>query len=128
MKTSTTRFPIITMAVAVAMVVALTVMSSCNGGGSGNPTNPGPRELNSGDFGPGATFQHTFANAGTYNYHCIHHGPMTGTVTVDAGAAGMTADVNITSFTAPFPAASVKPGGTVTWTNNTTMVHTVTSN
>jgi plastocyanin len=27
-----------------------------------------------------------------------------------------------------FPAASVKPGGTVTWTNNSGLVHTVTSN
>lgn len=34
----------------------------------------------------------------------------------------------IVSFTAPIPGASVKPGGRVIWTNNTGMIHTVTSN
>jgi plastocyanin len=28
----------------------------------------------------------------------------------------------------PFPAATVKPGGTLKWTNNTADTHTVTSN
>jgi plastocyanin len=53
---------------------------------------------------------------------------MTGSVTVDASAADTVANVNIVSFTSPFPPASVKPGGRVIWTNNTSMVHTVTSN
>lgn len=114
---------------------ALTISaSSCNSGynsKSSYPTAPGPvtpgKELNSGDFGSGGVFQHTFASAGTYHYHCVHHGPMTGTVVVDASAPGTSASVSIVSMSSPFASASVKPGGTVTWTNNTPEVHTVTS-
>jgi plastocyanin len=116
---------------AIALAMSLITASSCNsGGGSSSPTNPGTTstELNSGDFGAGAVFQHRFLAAGTYRYHCIHHGAMTGSVTVDASAADTVANVSIVSFTSPFPAASVKPGGRVVWTNNTSMVHTVTSN
>jgi len=119
----------------VALAMSLAAAASCSSGGGSNnngiPTNPGPppaRELNSGDFGPGAVFQHRFFTAGTFSYHCIHHAPMTGSVTVDASAADTVANVSIVSFTTPFPAASVKPGGRVVWTNNTGMVHTVTSN
>ena len=39
----------------------------------------------------------------------------------------MVVNLSITSSTAPFPAATVKTGGQVVWTNNTAMVHTVTS-
>ena len=117
--------------VAILVVAALAATTSCKaGGGYSSSTSPMPtaRELNSGDFGPGGTFQHTFATAGTYAYHCIHHSPMTGNVVVSADAPGTTASVSITSSVMAFPAASVKPGGTVTWTNNSGSVHTVTSN
>ena len=116
------------------LAIALGAAASCKSSGY-NPTSPGgggggggARELDSGDFGPNATFQHTFATAGTFNYHCVHHSPMTGSVVVSAGAADMLVNVSITSITAPFPGATVKPGGRVVWTNNTGMVHTVTSN
>jgi plastocyanin len=98
-----------------------------------NPTSPGggggggSLELNSGNIGAGGIYQHTFATSGTYTYHCIYHGVMTGTVVVDAGAPSGTANVSITSSSAPFAAATVQPGGTVTWTNNTGITHTVTS-
>jgi plastocyanin len=36
----------------------------------------------SGNLAPGRTFEHTFATAGTYNYHCSIHPAMTGTITV----------------------------------------------
>lgn len=36
----------------------------------------------SSDVAPGATYSFTFANAGTYHYHCAIHPNMTGTVTV----------------------------------------------
>ena len=108
---------------------ALVVLSSCGSDESANPAGPGAaKELNSGDFGPGATFQHRFAAAGSFPYHCIHHGAMTGTVQVNAAATDTLVNVSIVSSSAPFPAASVKPGGRVVWTNNTNMVHTVTSN
>jgi plastocyanin len=112
--------------VAVALVAA--VSCSTSKGGGGYPTAPpAARALDSGDFGPGATFQHTFATAGTFAYHCVHHSPMTGTVQVSDGATETVVNVSITSSAVPFPAASVKPGGRVVWTNNTGMVHTVTS-
>jgi len=94
------------------------------GGGGGGVT----KELNSGDIVAGATFQHVFSTAGSFDYHCIYHGAMTGTVVVSASAPGSLVDVSITSSSAPFPGATVKPGGTVKWTNNTGVVHTVTSN
>jgi plastocyanin len=53
---------------------------------------------------------------------------MTGSVVVSDNAPGTTASVSITSSVMAFPAATVKPGGTVTWTNNSGLVHTVTSN
>jgi plastocyanin len=118
----------------VVVALSLIASSSCSSGGAKNndiPTNPGNTsgaELNSGDFGPGAQFQHRFFSAGTFNYHCVHHSPMTGSVTVNANAADTVVNVSIVSISSPFPAASVKPGGRVIWTNNTGSVHTVTSN
>jgi len=114
------------------LTIAVGTAASCSSGGGSSslPTNPsagGIRELNSGDFGPGAGFQHRFATAGTFNYHCIHHSPMTGSVVVSAAAADTVTNVSITSDSAPFPGATVKPGGRVIWTNNSNMVHTVTS-
>jgi plastocyanin len=36
--------------------------------------------FDSGDIAPGAKFMHTFTSTGTYNYHCMHHSGMTGTI------------------------------------------------
>lgn len=113
----------------VCLSAALVGPSSCTSGKSSNPTSPvNAVELNSGDFGSGATFQHRFAAAGTYAYHCIHHAAMTGSVQVSASAVDTLANVSITSSSMSFPSATVKPGGRVVWTNNTAVVHTVTSN
>jgi plastocyanin len=112
----------------ILLSVALAALSSC-GSESSSPTGPGTeKELNSGDFGPGRTFQHRFAAAGTFPYHCIHHSPMRGSVVVSEAAADSLVNVSIVSDHVAFPAASVKPGGRVVWTNNTGSVHTVTSN
>ena len=96
------------------------------------PTAPGgggtvTKELDSGNIAAAAVFQHTFATAGSFPYHCNFHSVMTGTVVVSASAPGTLVDVSIVSNTVPFPAASVKPGGVVRWTNNTASTHTVTS-
>ena len=109
---------------ALVLTLALATTPSCK---SGAPTAPGgPKELNSGDFGPGDGFQHRFAAGGTYAYHCIHHS-MRGTVRVMDAAADTLVNVTIISSSAPFPAATVKPGGRVVWINNTPDIHTVTS-
>ena len=114
------------------VILALVVVAAAGCGsksGGGPTTMPGNGlELDSGDFGPGAAYQHRFNTAGTFAYNCIHHSPMTGSVSVNASATDTLATVSITSDTSPFPAATVKPGGRVVWTNNTGMVHTVTSN
>jgi plastocyanin len=112
------------LATALAMAVAVT---SC--GGSGKATAPGVAsgELNSGDFGAGASFEHRFLTSGTFPYHCIHHSPMTGSVRVGDAVTDTLVNVSITTDTAPFPDATVRTGGRVVWKNNTGMVHTVTS-
>jgi plastocyanin len=123
----------------VAVVAVAVVAASCTSSGGGynsNPTAPPPppgtpppaKELDSGNIGTAGSYQHRFVSAGTYNYHCIYHGPMTGSVQVTDAAADTVATVTITTDTAPFPGASVKPGGRVVWNNNSTMIHTVTSN
>lgn len=117
---------------AILLSMALAAMSSCSSGkSSSTPTGPGAMtapELNSPDFGAGGMFQHRFATAGTYGYHCIHHAAMTGNVVVSASATDTVVNVNIVSSSMSFAAASVKPGGRVVWLNNTSAVHTVTSN
>jgi plastocyanin len=111
----------------VVLPLVLVAATSCNSGTNG-PTGPGNgRELDSGVIAPGAAYRHRLVAAGTYPYHCIFHQPMRGSVEVTASAPDTIANVSITSSTAAFPAASVKPGGTVVWTNNTGMDHTVTS-
>lgn len=42
-------------------------------------------DFDSGQLQPGMTFQHTFATAGTFPYHCSNHTSMTATVTVGGG-------------------------------------------
>lgn len=71
---------------------------------------------------------HRFFTAGDFPYHCRYHGVMTGTVTVNDAAPDSLATVSIVSSSAPFPAASIRPGGRVTWINHTALTHTVTSN
>ncbi|HUK64232.1 MAG TPA: hypothetical protein VLV15_12890, partial [Dongiaceae bacterium] len=78
----------------------------------------------------GGVFQHTFANAGSYGYHCTIHGTvMAGTVNVSAGSANDSVLVTIGSGGNNYSPATVdvKPGGHVRWIN-VGVTHTVTSN
>ena len=43
-------------------------------------------EWDSGAFGPGQSFSHTFTTAGDYAYLCTIHPSMTGNITVEPGA------------------------------------------
>jgi plastocyanin len=42
-------------------------------------------KLNSGDIPPGGSWSYTFSTPGTYNYRCVYHSWMKGTVVVKAG-------------------------------------------
>jgi plastocyanin len=115
---------------AAALLLPLS-LAGCNGSSKGPTTPPASLELNSGAIPPGVVYQHTFASAGTYPYHCTIHAAMTGNqVVVDAGSAVDSAVVSIVSMSAPgFSPSSVtiKPGGHVRWINAHTTTHTVTS-
>ena len=38
--------------------------------------------FDSGDIPPGSRYSHSFTSTGTYNYHCLYHTAMTGTIVV----------------------------------------------
>src|SRR5262245_26363577 len=114
---------LLTGALAMAVIAVIWACSK-----SSNPTNPtggggggggGGVELNSGGVPPGGVYQHTFANAGSFPYHCTIHAAMTGnTVTVNASSNNDSAFVQIVSSASPgFSPSSVtiKPGGHVRW-------------
>ena len=116
----------------VALVVALAAVTACSkstspGGGGGGTV---AKELNSGTLGPGANYPHMFNTAGTFPYHCAFHGApmsgMSGTITVTNVAAAPAA-VSIVNNSFNPPSLSVGAGSTVTWTNNGSNNHTVTS-
>jgi plastocyanin len=115
----------------VAAFTLVALLSGCAAKHSA-PSNPGgggsAKEMDSPDIPPGGSYTHRFFTAGDFAYHCKYHGAMTGTATVNASAADTTFDVTITSFSSPFPASSVKPGGTITWHNGDSHTHSVTSN
>jgi plastocyanin len=123
----------VVLGVIAVVVIAVSFALSC-GGKSSSPTNPGGGggavELNSGNIaGSGGVFAHTFNTAGSFGYHCAIHTNMTGTITVVASggntpvAAGMSGTSSFTNGT-----QTINVGGTVTWTNSSGIVHTVTSN
>lgn len=47
----------------------------------------GNGSLNSGNMLTGATYTYTFMTPGTYDYHCLYHAWMSGTVVVISGSA-----------------------------------------
>jgi plastocyanin len=120
------RYRIATLAAALLVLLAAS-LPACKQ----KATNPGggaAKELDSATLTNGGVYMHTFANAGTYNYHCRVHGlAMAGTVTV-AGGQPANAPVTIKDDFYNPANVSVAPGGTVTWTHSGSNSHTVTSN
>lgn len=120
--------------IAPLVALCLIVIGSAVPGCSKKSTSPGgggaAKELDSATLGTGAMYAHMFANAGTYNYHCMIHGlGMAGTVTVTVtGGPPASAAVSIQNNLYNPAGVSVAPNGTVTWTNNGSNNHTVTSN
>lgn len=121
----------VALVLALGLIATVAIVAACNNGSNNNVVNPPVRELDSGTLGLNGVYAHTFANAGTFGYHCTIHGAavMSGSVTVAAGQPA-TAAVTIgpgNSYSPP--TISVAPGGSVTWTNSPTgSAHTVTSN
>ena len=121
---------------ALAVLLAVLGVSACSksgsptaphgsgGGGTGTTFNLGPFGLNQ-----SATL--TFANVGTFGYHCIPHQTMgmTGSIQVEAGGPDSAlVQIAANGLTYTPPTAHVRPGGQVRWSNaSTSTVHTVTS-
>lgn len=63
-------------------VKAGTNVTWTNNGGSTHTVTAIDSSFDSGNVSPGSTFQHTFATAGTFAYHCTIHSSMTATVVV----------------------------------------------
>ena len=111
---------------------------------SGNP-NEGPSRLfDSSLIGPNNQFNYTFSDEGQFKYYCTLHPFMTGTVTVTKQIQPIVTtpdklpemfNVSITEgssfpnnriFFAP-PEINVAPNATVVWTNDDSIMHSVTS-
>ena len=109
-----------------ALLASSVVVLGCSKDKSTNPPTT-TLELNSGGLTNGQAYQHRFATAGTFNYHCSIHTTMHGGVVVDAGAPGTDSTVTISGFAFNPSVITVKPGQTVHWTNLDNTTHTVTS-
>src|SRR5262252_1228233 len=104
---------------------------SYGGGGGGGGGGNGGTLFNMGPFALGQSAKFTFANAGTFGYHCNVHRAMgmTGTVQVDAtGADSLVVQIGASGFNFTPSTAHIKPGGYVRWVNASGLTnHTVTS-
>ncbi len=81
--------------------------------------------FDSGTRNPGSTFTFNFTVEGVYPYYCMIHPFMRGNVTVVS--TNNTVSVEIRNFSFLPSELTVRSGTTVTWTNNDTMAHTVTT-
>jgi plastocyanin len=113
----------------LVLVLALFV-GACSDDGGDNPVIPPTTlELNSPTLNNGGTYVHTFANAGTFPYHCTVHGlTMGGSVTVDPASTVGVLAISIVDNAFNPSTTTVDTGAVVTWTNNGSNPHTVTSN
>ena len=127
-------------ALAICLVAGWLVSCTKN-----NPASPsgGGGELNGSLASTGSQYAHTFANAGTFNYRCSIHptcSSLTGTIVVLAtGGAIQNRVLGITQSggtSGPYTSTcsslslqrdSVFVGDRVSWTNNSPLAHTVTS-
>jgi len=117
----------------IALTTALVLAAAGCSKDDDNPTGPpGARELDSGNIGTGQRYVHTFANAGTYGYHCTIHPNMTSSITVAAGGLDSLIVLIVNTSNSGFQAqavggsTTVDTGGYVSWQNQS-VTHTVTS-
>ena len=131
---------------ALAPCLVAAGLSSCSKSNSTSyPTNPGggASELNGSLATTGSKYAHTFATAGTFNYKCTIHptcASLAGTIVVlapggaiqnrvlsIAQSGGSSGTYGSTCASLSLLRDSVFVGDTVTWTNNSPLPHTVTS-
>lgn len=122
-----------TLRLPVICILAAIVFAGCSKDDGGPSAPTGGTSFDSGNIAAGGTFQHVFATAGSFPYHCNIHTNMLGSVTVSSGGLDTLrvtiANASDTGFQ-PQPVAGVtivRPGGRVIWTNAAGTTHTVTS-
>jgi plastocyanin len=83
---------------------------------------------------PGGQFEYVFTQPGTYDYVCTLHPGMTGTITIpngndeDENGVSEANEIGMSSTSFLPGTLTVRQGTTVSWLNNSTVDHTVTSN
>jgi hypothetical protein len=128
---------------ALALCLLAGWLSSCSKSNPTYQTAPGGGgELNGSLATTGSQYAHTFANAGTFNYRCTIHpscASLAGRIVVLApgGAiqnrvlgitqSGGSSGAYSTCSSLSLPLDTVLVGDQVTWTNNSPLPHTVTS-
>lgn len=119
----------------LATLIAVAGAASC--GKKGSPTAPygggggTGTSFNLGPFAVGQSAKLSFANAGTFGYHCNPHRSMgmVGTVQVDAsGSDSAVVRIAVSGLSFSPSSAHIKTGGSVRWVNASSATnHTVTS-
>jgi hypothetical protein len=126
---------------ALALCLMASWLLSCS---KNSPTKPAAGgELNGSLASTGSQYAHTFANAGTFNYKCTIHptcASLAGTIVVLAPggviqnrvlgitqSGGSSGPYGSTCASLSLQLDSVLVGDKITWTNNSTLPHTVTS-
>ena len=82
--------------------------------------------FDSGTLKSGDTFSYTFSAAGPYTYHCSIHSTMVGSVIVSTTPVSNSI-VSISNMSFVPSTVTISAGSSVTWVNNDSMDHTVTS-
>ena len=132
-------------ALALCLVAAWIVSCSKSNPTKSYPTNPGGGggELNGSLASTGSQYAHTFANAGTFNYKCTIHptcsslmgkivviapgGSIQNRVLAITQTGGSSGPYGGTCSSLSLQLDSVFVADQVTWTNNSPLPHTVTS-